>query len=86
MRGLSLSNSLNAIDFTDQIFKFYVSQFLKQKYEFTLLKQFRKKSDFKKLKICSGLEKVTFSNALCKRRNIDLDSPNFCTIPYGFKH
>ena len=85
VRGLSLSNSLNPVNFTDQIFKFYVSQFLKQKYEFTLLKQFRKKSDFKKLKISSALEQITFSNDLCKRRNIDLNSPNFCTIPYGYK-
>ena len=49
------------------------------------MKQFRRKADFKKLQICSQIERITFSNDLSKRRTIDFSTRNFSTLPYGYK-
>jgi hypothetical protein len=68
-----------------ELFKYYVSQFLKQRSEQILMKQFRRKADFKNLKICSQIEQITFSNDLSKRRNVDFSTRNFQTFPYGYK-
>ena len=85
IRGLSLNNSLNKVNIDNQLFKFYVSQFLKQKSQQIFVKQFRRKGDFKKLKVSSQIEQITFSNDLSKRRNIDFSTRNFLTLPYGYK-
>ena len=85
IRGLSLNNSLNKVNFSNELFKFYVSQFLKQKRQQISMKQFRRKADFKKLKICSQIEQLTFTNDLSKRRNVDFSTRNFLTLPYGYK-
>ena len=85
VRGFALNNSLNEIKLDENLFKFYVTQFLKQKSEHILLKQFRRKADFKKLKISSQIEEITFSNALSKRRNVNFTTAPFLSFPYGFK-
>ena len=85
VRGLSLNNSLNEVKLDDKLFKFYVSQFLKQKSEMLLIKQYRSKADFRNLKIRSQIEQITFTNSLSRRRNIDFNSPGFESFPYGFK-
>ena len=85
VRGLALNNSLNQIKLDDKLFRFYVTQFIKQKSEHILLKQFRRKANFKKLKITSQIEEITFSNGLSKRRNIHFSTPPFLSFPYGFK-
>ena len=85
VRGISLNNLLNKVTLDNELFKFYVSQFLKRKPQQILMKQFRKKADFKNLKICSQIEQITFTNDLSKRRNVDFSTKNFLTLPYGYK-
>ena len=82
---MSLNNSLNDTKFDENLFKFYISQFVKKNTQKVVLKQFRRKGDFKKLKINSSLEEITFSNDLSKRRILDPNSKNYTTFPYGFK-
>lgn len=85
IRGLSLNNSLNNVSFNDELFKKYVEEFLQQKSKKVSVKQFRKRANFKKLKISSKLEAITFSNSLSQRRIINLASLNLSSIPYGYK-
>lgn len=85
VRGLSLNNSLNDNIFNDECFKYYIEQFLKKRDEKVYVKQYRKRGDFKRLKITSKLEEISFSNALSTRRIVDMQTPNCCTYPYGYK-
>ena len=84
IRGLSLNNSLNNVSFNESLFKSYVTNFLKQKPQITNVKQFRKRGNFKKLKLSSQLENVTFSNSLSERRIIEPTSLNLTSYPYGY--
>ena len=85
VRGLSLNNSLNENTFSEELFKNYVQQFLKNQKRTILVNQFRRKGDFKRFKISSSLEQISFSNALSERRLIDKNSTILCSYPYGFK-
>jgi hypothetical protein len=82
--GLSISNSFQKDLLNDQLFDFYITQFLNDKQEKVFIMQQRNKSNFKKFKINSVLENVMFTNNLSKRRYV-LESQNFLTMPYGFK-
>ena len=86
VRGLSLNNALNKNTFSAELFKTYVEQFLDKKYEKMSVKQYRNRGDFKRFKINSSIEKISFSNALSDRRFIIKDSPNLTSLPYGFKN
>jgi hypothetical protein len=85
VRGLSLNNSLNENIFTDELFAMYIDQFLSQKPSKVLINQYRTRANFKRLKISSELEKVTFSNDISKRRIVKSESLSYETIPYGYK-
>ena len=85
VRGLSLNNSLNENIFTDELFKTYVQQFISKKKEKIQVKQFRTRGDFKRFKINSTIEQVSFSNALSDRRFICNESPHLNSFPYGYK-
>ena len=85
VRGLSLNNSLNESVFTDELFRKYVQQFLENKKEHILVNQIRTKGDFKKFKVTSEIEKVTFSNTLSERRFLNINSSDLTLYPYGFK-
>jgi hypothetical protein len=82
--GLSIGNSFQKDLLNDQLFDFYLSQFLNNKKEQLLITQKKNKSNFKKFKVSSILENVIFSNNLSKRRYV-LKSKSFSTFPYGFK-
>ena len=83
--GLSLNNSLNSFVLDTKLFQLYVDQFLNNRTEKCLVNQLRKKGNFKKIKIESELEKVTFSNDLSKRRFINIRTRNYFTYPYGYQ-
>ena len=85
VRGLSLNNALNKNTFSAELFKTYVEQFLDKKYEKISIKQYRNRADFKRFKINSAIEKVSFSNALSDRRFIIRDSSFLSSLPYGSK-
>ena len=85
IRGLSLNNSLNNVSFNDEIFQNYVKEFVNKKSKQISVKQFRKRANFKKLKISSKLEEITFSNSLSQRRVINLNSSNLSSVPFGYK-
>ena len=80
--GLALNNHLNSFSFDTKLFKEYIDQILKKKSERCLVNQFRKKGNFKKMKITCEIEKITFSNDLSKRRFVN----NYITYPYGFNN
>jgi hypothetical protein len=85
--GLSLGNSLSKDVLTDATFDFYIEQFLKKKRETLKVKQQRIKGNFKKFKVNSVIENVTFSNDLSKRRYIcRTNAVNYPTFPYGFNN
>jgi hypothetical protein len=83
--GLSISNSLQKDLLNDQLFDFYLYQFLNHKVEKLSITQQRTKCDFKRFKVNSVLENVIFSNNLSKRRYV-IKSKNFLTFPYGFQY
>ncbi len=82
--GLSITNSLQKDLLNDKLFEFYIAQFLKKNSEKTLVKQQRIKGNFKKLKISSSIENITFSNDISKRRYVLPKTLNYQTYPYGF--
>jgi hypothetical protein len=82
--GLSITNSLQKDLLSDKLFEFYIAQFLKKNSEKTLVKQQRIKGNFKKLKISSSIENITFSNDISKRRYVLPNTLNYQTNPYGF--
>ena len=86
VRGLSLNNSLNENIFNENLFKTYVNQFLSDKKVKINVNQYHRRGDFKRLKINSGLEQISFTNSLSERRIIKPDSPNLSSCPYGFKN
>ncbi len=84
--GLSLGTSLSKDTLNDLTFDFYIEQFLNNKREVVKVKQQRNKANFKKFKVSSVIENVTFSNDLSKRRFIPkANSLHYPTFPYGFK-
>jgi hypothetical protein len=86
VRGLSLNNSLSKNILTDELFEFYVNQFVNGTKESLSLKQFRVKGNFKKMKISSEIENVTFTNSLFNRRILcNPITLNYSTYPYGIK-
>ena len=85
VRGLSLNNSLNESVFTDELFKKYIQQFLENKREKILVNQFRTRGNFKRFKVSSEIEKVTFCNTLSERRFLNSKSTNLSTYPFGYK-
>ena len=84
VRGLSLNNSLNEVNLNSDLFKYYINQFLNKNSEKCVLNQFRKKGNFKRLKIESNLERITFSNELVKRRTVNAKTKNYATYPLGY--
>ena len=80
---MSLNNSLTKDTFNDDIFQFYISQFINDKVETIAVKQQRTKGDFKRFKITSEIENITFSNDLSTRRYVCPKSLNYTTYPYG---
>ena len=85
VRGLSLNNSLNENIFNDELFKNYVQLFLEKKKCQLAVNQYRTKGDFKRLKITSTLEQITFSNTLSERRFLNVESSDLNLFPYGYK-
>ena len=85
VRGLSLNNSLNKNVFNDELFKLYIDQFLQNHPAKMLINQYRIKGNFKRLKVSSELEQITFRNDVSNRRIVDSKTLNYKTIPYGFK-
>jgi hypothetical protein len=82
--GLSINNSLQKDILNDQLFDYYLSQFLNNKQEKIFVTQQRTKGNFKKLKISSHIENVIFSNNISSRRFVS-KTLNYVTYPYGFK-
>ena len=85
VRGFALDNSLNTTLFNDDFFKLYISQFLKNEKQSIKISQFRRRADYKKFKVNSQLEQITFTNDLSTRRFVDSNTINFLTYPYGFQ-
>jgi hypothetical protein len=83
VRGLSLNNSLSKDILNDETFKYYVDQFVKGKKENIKIKQQRNRGNFKKMKINSTIENVTFRNDLFDRRILKTNTLNYATYPYG---
>ena len=83
VKGLSLNNA-SENPFNEELFPFYIEQFLSNKKEKLSVKQYRKKGDFKRLKINSHLEDITFTNSLTSRRIIQQKTKNLNSFPYGY--
>ncbi len=82
--GLSISNSLQKDILNDQLYEFYLSQFLKDQKESIFVTQQRTTGNFKKLKVSSHIENIVFSNNLSQRRFVS-HSLNYVTFPFGYK-
>jgi len=76
-------NQYETLSKVSETFKYYVDQFVKGKKENIKIKQQRNRGNFKKMKINSTIENVTFRNDLFDRRILKTNTLNYATYPYG---
>ena len=86
VRGFSLSNFFLQNEIDDNLFHFYLSQFVKGEVEKKSLAQLRVKKGSKKFKTESKLELIKFSNIISNRRLVANKCKYFTTFPYGFEN
>ena len=83
--GLSLTSVTNNDLLNENLFKYYIDQHLNNIKEKCKVKQYRIRGNFKKLKVSSNIETVTFTNSISSRRYLpQILDLNHTTFPYGF--
>jgi hypothetical protein len=83
VRGLSLSSITNQILFNEELFQQFIGEYFNDKKVECKIPQYRLRANYKKLKICSNVQLVRFTNDISTRRY--LKKGLYVTFPYGFQ-